>query len=404
MSPSWPTNWPPFLWGVATSSHQIEGDNQNDWTAWEEQGRVPEPSGKATNHWQHWPDDFALLSEIGVNAYRFSLEWSRIQPAPDRVDSAAIRQYRAMIAFLRQNHIVPVVTLHHFTLPLWVSRQQGVQNPRFPQWFRRYTEVVMNELGDLVDLYVTINEPMVLVVMGYLIRRWPPGKTGFRRALGVIDHLVEAHRDAYAAIKKARPSAWVGLAHHVIDFQPFNPRNPLDRVDARLLRYLMNRRVIRLVGTQQDFLGMNYYTRQYARWYQGLHPLTTRGGQLLTDMGWEIQPEGLETVVRDIPLTDRPVLITENGIATEDDALRQQYIRRHLTIVAKLQQQGFAIRGYFYWSFLDNFEWAEGYRPRFGLVGINYRTEERQIRPSAHWYRRVIEANRSRYPINVPEE
>lgn len=397
----WPREWPPFLFGAATSSHQIEGHQSNDWTDWETSGHGREPSGRATDHWHLWQDDLALFKSLGINSYRFSLEWSRIEPEPGQFDQAAIDHYRAMISWMRELGLTPLLTLHHFTFPRWVARKGAFLHPDAHEWFGRYVHHVVRQLGDLVDLYVTINEPLVLVVMGYLIGLWPPGGHGFGRALRLIRRLLDAHRIAYRAVKSARPGAWVGLAHHLIAFHPWS-RLPWDRATSRLLSYLMNDRFLNMVGPDQDFIGVNYYTRQYGHLTGGLHPIQSRPGLPVTDMGWEIYPSGLLEVLRQVGRFERPILITENGIATEHDPERSTFIRDHLTAVATAQQEGLDIRGYFYWSALDNFEWAEGYRPRFGLIDVDYDTLKRSLRPSAAVYRAIIEANRGRYPITVP--
>ncbi len=397
----WPSQFPPFLWGAATSSHQIEGHLTNDWTEWERAGHSADQSGRATDHWRLWAEDLALFQRLGLNSYRFSLEWSRIEPEPGRIDEGALRQYRAMIERMHQLGLLPLMTLHHFTLPLWVSKQGGFLNPKAVEWFRHYTEIVMDAVGDLVDLYVTINEPLVLVVMGYLIAIWPPGGHGFRRAFRLIRRLAEVHNVAYDAIKRKKPDAWVGLAHHLIAFEPWT-RSPLDGLMTEAQRYLMNNRFIKMVGERQDFIGINYYTRQYGRLAGGLHPVQSRPGTPLTDLGWEIYPEGLLNLLREAGQYRRPILITENGIATSDDAVRSAYIQEHVRAAAAAQREGIDVRGYFYWSALDNFEWAEGFRPRFGLIGVNYDTLERTIRPSADTYRRLIAQNRGQFPISVP--
>lgn len=397
----WPTGWPAFLWGAATSSHQIEGGQDNDWTQWEEQGRAADRSGLATNHWELWRNDYALLGEIGLNSYRLSLEWSRIEPTLGTFNLEVLQQYRAMITHFRELGIVPLLTLHHFTLPRWVADRGGLLHPDAARWFARYVKRVMTHLGDLVDLYVTINEPMVFVVMGYLIGLWPPGTHGFARALRLIKRLVTVHRAAYQTIKEARPDAWVGLAHHLIAFEPLRPNSWADHMTSRVLHYLMNDRFIRLVGNAQDFIGINYYTRQYAHWSRGLHPIPSRPGQPLTDLGWEIYPQGLIDVLQKIHTWDKPILVTENGIATNEDPVREHYLEDHLQMISHAQRLGLDIRGYFHWSLLDNFEWAEGYAPRFGLVGIDYQTLTRTIRPSAKRYAEIIRANQQHFPITV---
>lgn len=398
---SWPQEFPLFLWGSATSSHQIEGHQTNDWTEWELSGHGREPSGPATDHWNRWRDDLNLFRSLGLNSYRFSIEWSRIEPSPGRIERSVLAQYRAMIEHMRTLGMMPFMTLHHFSLPRWVAGAGGFLNPNAVQWFSRYTRAVLDAIGDLVDLYVTVNEPLVMVVMGYLMGIWPPGQHGFRRAFRLIDRLREVHDGAYRTIKSQKATAWVGLAHHLIAFEPWS-KLPWDRWDTSLLRYLMNDRFIAMVGPQQDFIGVNYYTRQYGRLRNGLHPIQSRQGVPVTDLGWEIYPKGLLDVLRAVRGYHRPIIISENGIAATNDALRSQYITDHMAAVSRAQQEGLDVRGYYYWSALDNFEWAEGYTPRFGLIGVDYETQQRTVRPSAAVYRAIIEANRGRYPITVP--
>lgn len=399
--PDWPSQWPPFLWGAATSSHQIEGNQTNDWTEWEQTGHGTEPSGRAADSWNRWPEDLELARTLGLTSYRFSLEWSRIEPRPGEFDHQALQRYRTMILRMRELGLIPLVTLHHFTFPTWVSRQGGFLHTDASQWFSRYVRTCLETLGDVVDLFVTINEPMVLVVMGYLIAMWPPGGHGFGRAFKLISRLVNVHVEAYQTIKDMKPGAWVGLAHHMIQFEPWHD-TPLDRANTRLLHYLMNDRFIRMVGGCQDFIGINYYTRQYAHWTSGLHPIQNRPGATVSDLGWEIYPTGLGAVLERLRAYHKPVLITENGIATRDDTLRTQYLEEHIAQVAAAQAAGIDVRGYFHWSLMDNFEWAEGYGPRFGLAEVNFETGERRIRPTGYRYRDIIKANRGQRLISVP--
>ncbi len=398
---AWSGYWPPFLWGAATSSHQIEGGQNNDWTDFEDQGGGRGRSGLAADHWHRWREDFSYLRTLGLNSYRLSLEWSRIEPTPGHFDRSVLDHYRTMTDSLLDLGIIPLVTLHHFTLPHWVKEKGGFLNRHASEWFVRYVKTAVDCLGDRVNFYVTINEPMVLVVMGYLMALWPPEKRGFGRALYLINRLSAIHRDAYAAIKGAHQKAWVGLAHHVIAFHPFTD-TIADRLTGRVLHYLMNQRFMKMVGEAQDFIGINYYTRQYAHWSRGLHPIQNKPGQLVSDLGWEVYPRGLLEVLKSLPTFNKPIFITENGIATRNEALRTTYLAGHLNVIGQAQRLGLDIRGYFHWSLLDNFEWAEGYSPRFGLVGVDYATQKRTIKNSALIYRDIIRANQGQYPITVP--
>ncbi|WP_053960164.1 glycoside hydrolase family 1 protein [Sulfobacillus thermosulfidooxidans] len=399
---SWPLDTTPFLWGVATSSHQVEGNNHNDWTQWEDTGHVPEKSGNACLHYEKYPEDLNLFSEIGINAYRYSLEWSRIEPKPGYFDENALQHYRAMTEAVISHHMEPIITLHHFTLPLWFAAQGGFFHPQAPQLFARYVKQVVSHLGDLVRFYITINEPMVYAVMGYGNGQWPPGHKNLKEVWQIGPRLLACHNAAYHQIKQQNAHAMVGLAHHLLAFEPYNSRSRLDRYNARLLHSLFNGRFIRWTRHTSDFIGINYYTRQYARFRQFLTPVPHKPDQILTDMGWEIYPEGLEKLLVAMKRYDKPLIITENGIATNDDRLRQQFLKDHIAAVGRAQNQGAIVRGYFYWAGLDNFEWAEGYRPRFGLIHVDYATQQRTLKDSALLYRRIIEANQGRWPISVP--
>lgn len=404
---TWPDSLPPFLWGAATSSHQIEGDAQNDWTRWEDAGHVArlERSGRSTGHFANPDPDLDLFSSLGWNAYRLSIEWSRIEPKPGQFSGQAMAEYRHIIEKMRENGLEPLVTLHHFTLPQWFADQGGFFGPRSASHFLSYTAYVVDHLKDLVTLWVTVNEPIIYAVMGYSYGTWPPGETHLAKAWRLTNRLVRLHQKAYRLIKRIDPKAMVGLAHHVVYFAPYQPQSPADRVLCRIIDYLFNWRFIHKVDAYQDFLGINYYTRQWISASRGLAPIAAKPGAKVTEMGWEIYPQGLHHVLSRLKSYRKPILITENGIATNIDEERQQYLITHLAAIAAVQQEGVEVRGYFHWAALDNFEWAEGFKPRFGLVEVNYDTLERTPRKSADLYRTIIELNKEnsgREPIIVP--
>lgn len=399
----WPQNTTPFLWGVATSSHQVEGGNNNDWTQWENAGKVTEKSGDSSLHYHKYREDLQLFSQIGVNAYRYSLEWSRIEPKPGQFDHKALDHYREMTQDVLRHHMEPLITLHHFTLPPWFAKQGGFFHPEAANLFGRYVQKVVDTLGNLCRFYVTINEPMVYAVMGYGTGQWPPGHKSLKELWQIGPRLLACHQEAYHRVKSQRPDAMVGLSHHLLAFSPYDTYSRLDRINARIMHYLFNERFIQWTRSTADFIGVNYYSQQYASHRQFLVPILHKPGATpLTDMEWEIHPERLEELLVALKSFDKPLIITENGIATSDDALRQQFILDHLTAISHAQNRGAIVRGYFYWSALDNFEWAEGYRPRFGLIEVDYTTQNRTLRDSAYLYRRIIDANQGHWPINIP--
>ncbi|AUW95042.1 glycosyl transferase [Sulfobacillus thermotolerans] len=401
----WPTDLPPFLWGAATSSHQIEGNNHNSWTQWEEagrhQGRIA--SGQACDHYARFAQDLPLFHSLGINAYRFSIEWSRIEPEPGQFDTRALNHYEAMIDLCHDLGMEPVMTLHHFTLPIWFAQAGGFLQPQAPALFERFVQQVVEHLGPKVRFYVTINEPMIYAVMGYGIGTWPPGHKRLRDIWALGPQLIKSHRRAYHVIKTRQPGALVGLAHHMVAFEPFDPHSVWDRASSKMLHYLFNRRFLQAADSTQDFIGINYYTRQYTHRPHVLVPIASKPGSFVTDMGWEIYPQGLEHFLNELRSFGKPIVVTENGIAA-DDTVRQQFIADHVAAVSRAQQQGADVRGYFYWSALDNFEWAEGFRPRFGLIEVDYSTQERTLRPSAAFYRQLIAANAQAWPISVPSK
>lgn len=406
----------PFLWGTATSAHQVEGGNtNNDWWAFEQAGRVRESSGKACDQYSKYPDDIELIASLGHTAHRFSIEWSRIEPAEGKWDEDALSHYEDVLRRLAAKGIEPVVTLHHFTNPLWFSERGGWLQPEAVFYFTRYTNRIVERLGKYVRLWTTINEPMVYLYYGYCTGSWPPGHVSFREALCVMRHLVKAHVSAYRVIHHhadvilKRP-VWVSIAKHLSVFDPCNPKSLRDRMVTRLRSYFFNQLILKALvrgflffpglfcerlgsGPFLDFIGVNYYTRYFVT-ASGSAPSplgfdctkdhhTGYAGEI-NAMGWEVYPEGLSRTLETLRPYQLPVLICENGICTSDDEQRTNYIRRHLDVVQKAIDAGIDIIGYLYWSLLDNFEWAEGFGPRFGIVEVDYSSQKRKLRPSAH--------------------
>lgn len=410
-----------FLWGAATSSHQVEGNNtRNDWWAWEQSGKVRQPSGLAADHYRRFHEDFDLAHGLAHNAHRFSLEWSRIEPEPGRFDSAAIEHYREVLLALRERNIEPVVTLHHFTLPAWLAAGGGWHDRGVEDHFVRFVECVLEEYAPLARWWITINEPVVQVFKGYLIGQWPPGRTtDYRGAFQAVRHMLRAHVRAYHAIHQRRPDAMVSVAQHVLALQPCNPDSWTDRLSVRARDYLFNNLFIdslhsgwlavpgqffeRLpMSKTLDFIGLNYYTRDFVK-NSGLDVpglvgtfCKLRSTQVIVkrnDLGWEIYPEGLGQFLHRFARYHVPLLVTENGIPSVNDRDRWTFILLHLWQVARAIADGVPVVGYLHWSLLDNFEWADGYGARFGLVGVDFRTQQRTVRDSALRLAQIIRAN-----------
>jgi beta-glucosidase len=412
---------PGFLFGTATSATQIEGHcPTSDWSVFARQaGRIKhgDRPDLACDSWNRWPEDVALQKGLGLGAYRLSVEWARIEPHEGHIDGPALDGYRRLLGALRDAGIVPMVTLHHFTLPQWLAQRGGLLASDFARRFAGFARVVVEALGDLCELWITINEPNVLAAHSYLLGAWPPAEKSPWAALRAHYRLLEAHVSAYRTIKEARgDQARVGIAHHLRIVQPRRPDAARDRGAAVAFDRIFNAafadavcdgsmyggldallagagrfRVAEARGTQ-DFFGINYYSRDVVRFSprHAAELFVARGiprGAEVSDLGWEIYPEGLGILVRRWAGRSRlPVYVTENGIADSTDAKRAPFLVRHLAELARAIADGVDVRGYFHWSLLDNFEWAEGYGPRFGLVEVDYATLERRPRPSAKLY------------------
>ena len=379
-----------FTWSTATAAHQIEGGNwNNDWWMWEHNPQSPcrEPSGDCCDSYHRYEEDHALIAELGLDSYRFSLEWSRIEPEDGEFSIAALDHYKRVCEDLRARGITPVVTFHHFTTPRWVAHHGGWEEPDTADRFARYCERATRHLGELIGMACTINEPNMVATHGFLSGAFPPGRTdpAIRRA--VNDVFCQAHRKAVDAIKGVRADLEVGLTLAMQDLQP------VDGGEERARRIYRNLEDVYLeAATGDDFLGVQTYTRERVGPDGTLGP---EEGVRRTLMGYEFWPEALEACIRRAwEMTDHtPLVVTENGIGTDRDEERIEYVERALQGVLRCIDDGIEVRGYTYWSLLDNFEWALGYGPTFGLVAVDRETFTRTMKPSARWLGEVARAN-----------
>ncbi len=412
---------PGFLWGSATASHQVEGGNtNNDWWAAEQAGRLPYKSGLACDQFNRYDDDFALLRELGQNAHRLSIEWSRIEPRPGELSFEALDHYRRVLESVRAHGLEPIVTLHHFTNPLWLAERGGWTQREVIGRFARYARRVVREYRDLVRYWVTINEPGVYASQGWILGVWPPHRPAdLRGAFGVLRNMAMAHGRAYHAMKHEQPDARIGVAHHWRLFDPADPGRRADRMIAYVRNHLMNlafpiairhgrlipplgtgRRVPWLADTE-DWVGVNYYTREHNR-FELRAMMNGFGIEIFPDLdrnqlGWEIYPGGLERALLAAapPGSGREVIVTENGVPEPDDQdeRRPRYLVQHLEACHRALTAGVNLRGYVHWTSIDNYEWAEGFHPRFGLVHVDFETQQRTPKPSAYLYREIIRRN-----------
>ena len=398
-----------FLWGTSSAAHQVEGDDRNcDWWEWEKQpGRIAngDTSAVATDHYHRYREDFALLRELNNNAHRLSIEWSRLEPSEGVFDSKQFRHYRDVLGELREQSILPMVTLHHFTSPLWFVRKGGWTSPESPRAFIPFVNRVVAELGDLVGMWCTINEPSIYGAQGWITGEFPPGHHGdLVGQYRVVHNMYRAHELAYAAIKRRLPDAQVGLSHHKFLFMPASNRlaNRMATAAAQLVtdRWPVGAGGLRrIVEATSDYIGIAHYWGQLAAF-----DLTRPGDQFVrrsnppdaqvTDMGWASSPSWMRDVLNELKRYDKPVYVTENGIAATDDRVRETYLTEILGNVHAAIQDGVDVRGYFHWTNTDNFEWARGYSAKFGLISVDRKTLERTIKPSGRLYARIAGANR----------
>jgi len=403
---------PGFLWGTATAAHQVEGGNRwNDWWEYEERGRVPYRSGDACRHYDRFEQDFDLARSLGQNAHRFSIEWSRIEPEEGRWNPVAAAHYARVVRALRDRGLEPIVTLHHFTTPAWFLRRGGWARQDSPALFERYIEYLLGHLEPAaVTYWLTLNEPTVYAMQGYILGEWPPCRSGAWLAAGrVLINLARAHVAAYRLLHRRVPGARVGFAHSAPVVQPCDPARRRDRFAAAVRDAILNRGFFRLIGaspgrpTHLDVIGLNYYTRTIVRGSGfGAGTLFGRACRLphhgddgpASMMGWEVYPIGLRATLERFAGYGVPLLIAENGIATDHDEMRRSFIKQHLEVLARAIEAGCPVIGYCYWSLLDNFEWALGTTARFGLASVDATTQERRVKPSGRDFAEICRANR----------
>jgi beta-glucosidase len=383
-----------FRWGTATAAHQVEGNNtNNDWWEWEHRANsvCVEPSGDACDQYHRFEDDIRLLGALGFDNYRFSIEWSRIEPEQGHVSRAVLDHYRRVCAACLANGVEPVVTFHHFTTPRWATADGGWHDDRIVDRFTRFCEVATDALGDLISRACTINEPNVVSYIGYQLGVFPPGLLDRDLWKRANDNLIAAHRKSYDAIKAGRGEFPVGLTLSMSDYQavPADDDRAVKTRDA-IRRFAED--VFLEACRGDDFIGVQTYSRDRIGPDGQLGP---EDGVPVLVMGYELYPEALEATIRRAwEVTERvPVLVTENGIGTDDDEQRIAYVRVALDGVLRCLDEGIDVLGYTYWSLLDNFEWAFGYGPRFGLVDVDRTTQERRVKPSARWLGAVARTN-----------
>jgi len=409
-----------FLWGTATAAHQVEGNNTNNsWWAWEQQpGHIlnGDKSGLACDWWcGRWKEDLDRAVETGQNAHRFSIEWSRIQPTPDQWDESALERYRAMLRGMLERNLLPMVTLHHFSNPIWLEEQGGWENDETPRKFAIFVRKVVEALKEYASYWVTINEPNVYSYAAFSEGQFPPGKKDINATFHVMTNLVRGHAMAYKIIHELQPEARVGLSMNYRSLFPASA-SPLDKFVAKTQSAIFNdlfpraaqdgkvRFVYKTVNIPeaaktQDFLGVNYYSRDQVSFD------ITRGAALFGRMGYPKdadlsstgfianEPDGFYEALNWGLQFNVPMLVTENGVEDHEDKMRPRYIAQHIQQMWRAVNYNWPVKGYFHWSLVDNFEWERGWTQRFGLWGLDVETQARIRRKSVDLYAEICREN-----------
>jgi beta-glucosidase len=419
-----------FLWGVSTAAHQVEGDNCNQWSDWELAGRIKSGDriGKACDWWENAEIDFDIARDLGINALRLSLEWSRIEPVEGKFDPVALQRYRQMLEGLHQRGIEPIVCLHHFTHPCWFEQRGAFLRADAPQLFERFTREVARVIGDLCRLWVTFNEPNVYAACGYVLGEFPPGHKGqLLNALRVNRIQARAHVLAYRAIHEVVPEAQVGWAQHYVVFEPLP--GIASRAIASLLDRLFNHTFFDLIETGRldfpfglftgrdddakgccDFVGLNVYSRFHvafdiknaSTFFTNLFvPSHVPQGDPGVDRPYgEAYPKAISDAVRRAARLGKPIYIMENGVPDAEDQIRPWLIVSVLRELHGLIAENYDIRGYLHWTLTDNFEWNEGWKLRFGLVALDPETQLRTMRSSAKLFSDIVRDNGLAGPVD----
>lgn len=412
-----------FLFGTATASVQIEGgDTNNNWYRFCEEKLTKDGTHciVATDHWNRYEEDIKLMKALHMQTYRMSIEWSRIEPQQGEFSEAALEHYRNELQMLIDYDIRPIVTLHHFSNPIWFEDMGGWANPQSVKCFVRFAKKAVETLGDLVAEWVTINEPNVYLEGTYSSGHFPPKKPNFLNYFKGAKHMIAAHIEAYKTIHSIRTekafagTTLVGVAHHLRVFDR-HAESKLAKLPVKLVEHMFHTLFLEGMtygrmrfplgvggypygkGVYSDFLGINYYSRDMIRFtwnpLRMFADLKVLEGASVNDLGWEIYPEGLYRICKRFwQIYKLPIYITENGICDATDEKRSKYIYEHLEVISRAIAEGVRIERYYHWSLLDNFEWAEGLTPRFGLIEVNYETLERTIRPSGHFYAAIAKS------------
>jgi beta-glucosidase len=403
---------PDLLLGTASAATQIEGGELNhNWNDWYSRGKIKDGTNpaRANEHYERWQEDADIMASMGLKAYRFGIEWARLCPTEDTVDETAVAHYREEISYLKEKGISLLLTIHHFTNPMWFEKKGGFTNPKNNKHYLDLVSLVVKSFGDLISEYITINEPNVYATESFFYGDWPPGEKSMKQAMKVMTNMAVCHIQAYEMIHKMREEMGfkdtrVSFANHLRVFDPANPNNLYHKICAKLTHYFFQGAITEAMclgqfkwplrntanikpGEYCDFIAINYYTRStVSNFGDGV-----KKGSYRNDLGWEIYPEGLIRCANEVySILKKPIYITENGTCDNNDTFRCRYIYDHLKLLC---ESDLPFERYYHWCFCDNFEWLEGESSRFGLVHVDYETQERTIKESGRFYSEIIRAD-----------
>ncbi|MEI7632333.1 MAG: family 1 glycosylhydrolase [bacterium] len=408
-----------FYWGASTASHQVEGNTHNQWTEWElsvatQQAKkaknilkdlpvwdqikseAQDPtnyiSGKGVDHYNQYELDISILKKLNLNSFRFGIEWSRVEPEEGVWDKAEWDHYKKYIQYLLDNNIEPFLNIWHWTLPVWFANKGGFSNRKNITYVNRFVSKICEELQiDKLKYVITLNEPNVYASFGYLTGEWPPQvKNPFIAAVTYIN-LVKVHKSMYRILKKANPKLQIGVAAQLANIQAKRSHNFIDQSVTKIMRYGWNWWFLNRINKYQDFVGFNYYFTDYYKGLKSSNPSVPKN-----DLGWYMEPEGIYPLLLKVwRHYKKPIIITENGVADINDEHRRWWLEQTMVAMKRAISEGVDLRGYMHWSLLDNFEWAYGWWPKFGLVAVDRKNNmKRTVRSSALWWSEWLQNNK----------
>ena len=401
-----------FLWGTSTSAHQVEGNNHNQWSEWEkenaerlakevinywqpwQQKKFPEMfnlenyiSGRSCDHYNRYEEDFDLAKAMNNNAYRFSIEWSRVELEEGGFNQLEIEHYRNVIKALKIRGLEPFISLWHWTVPVWFAKKGGFEKNDNIKYFVRFCERIISEFKNDVKFWIVLNEPEIYTSHSYLKGTWPPQKKNLLAYLVVFHNLIKAYRKIFETIKKIQPNSQIGIAKNNIYFEVYQSKFT-NVFLKKIADWLWNFYFLNRIKNQQDFIGLNHYFHNRIN-----YGFNKNENKIVSDLGWELYPEAIYFVLKELKKYNKPIYVTENGLANAADKNREWFIKESLRNVHKAIQEGINVCGYFYWSLLDNFEWDKGFWPRFGLIEVDYKTFYRKLRSSSRIYGEIAKEN-----------